>query len=449
MWLIALAAFTAVLAYLYHVNRVIMTTPEEALRLSPHRWTVEEIKSAYEKAASEPTDVSKSVPPKQNRRYIVVGGTGLVGNSIISHLLMRGESPSAIRILDLRAPKQDILSKGVAYILTDITSEQAVQDAFTHPWPEDVANLPLTVFHNAAVIRPGDRLKAFLPLCRGVNVNGAVNVLNAAKKAGASCFIATSSGSVCLRRFPLWFAPWTAPKHMVQVVHDEVKLPEQHDDFFGNYAVVKAEAEHIIRSADDTSTNFRTGCIRPVNGIYGIGDTTASVTGNYMKSQGSPSWTYNVIHSFVNAENVSIAHLLYEQRLLEHPTTKRPDIGGQAFAVTDPNPPVQFDDIYRLLCTVVQTPMAFPHVPIIPFVLLSYLIEAYSFLQYVYLPRLPRITGDLATLQPGLFAIANAHVIGDDSRARQTPEEGGLGFVAPITTLEGMCKEIRAWNDSV
>lgn len=37
----------------------------------------------------------------------------------------------------------------------------------------------------------------------------------------------------------------------------------------------------------------------------------------------------------------------------------------------------------------------------------------------------------------------------DDSRARKSPEEGGLGYQPPITTLDGMCKEVIEWNAMV
>lgn len=62
--------------YLRHVNTAMKTTPEEALNLSPHRWTVDEVKAAYQKASETPVDVTRSLPPKQTRRYIVVGGSG-------------------------------------------------------------------------------------------------------------------------------------------------------------------------------------------------------------------------------------------------------------------------------------------------------------------------------------------------------------------------------------
>ena len=105
-----------------------------------------------------------------------------------------------------------------------------------------------------------------------------------------------------------------------------------------------------------------------------------------------------MIQNFVNAENVSIAHLLYEQRLVSPATsdkdkTSKVDIGGQSFVVTDPNPPITFSDMYLLLSTVSKTPTTFPNYPCMLFFLSSYLIEWYVLLQEGYLSwLLPPLT---------------------------------------------------------
>lgn len=168
------------------------------------------------------------------------------------------------------------------------------------------------------------------------------------------------------------------------------------------------------------------------------------------------SWTTSVIQNFVNAENVSIAHLLYEQRLIspaisDKDKTSKVDIGGQSFVVTDPNPPITFGDMYLLLSTVTKTPTTFPAYPCILFFLISYLIEWYVFFSERCLSwLLPPLTNkDLLQLQPALFAVCNPHTIVDDSRAREKPGLGGLGFAAPITTMDGMCREVEAWNRRV
>lgn len=214
-----------------------------------------------------------------------------MGGWIVSHLLERGEQPSSVRILDVLAPATEVLAQGVGYAKTDITDPHSVSAAFTHAWSPETAHLPLTVFHTAAIIRPQDRLKIYLPLLSKVNVDGTRNVLNAAKRSGATCVISTSSGSISLHRPSFFVAPWKIePEHSVQVLSDDAKLPERHEEFFGNYAVTKVEAERLVRAADSPASNFRTGCIRPANGIYGIGsDASASVTGMYLRRGTSPT----------------------------------------------------------------------------------------------------------------------------------------------------------------
>ncbi|KAL4933643.1 putative 3-beta hydroxysteroid dehydrogenase/isomerase family protein [Aspergillus undulatus] len=451
MFAVILLCLVAIgIAYLHHVNSAMCRVPDEARKLSPHRWTVDEIKTAYKKAVHDPVDVTKSLPPKQDRRYIVVGGSGLVGTWIIEHLLARGENPAAIRALDLQPPRRGLLDLGITFVSTNIVDKTAVQSAFSQPWSGAVADLPLTVFHNAAVIRPAERHKIFLAFSRKVNVEGTANVLNGAKSAGASCFISTSSGSVCMRCPDYWIAPWTkTPKHLVQVLSDANEPPKEHDQFFGTYAISKSEAEGIVRAADNLESNFRTGCIRPANGVYGVGsETSATLISMYLRMGGAPTWLAHVIQNFVNAENVSIAHLCYEQRLIEHTSSPStlPNIGGQSFIVTDPNPAVTFGDIYLALTTLATTPIRFPFLPPLPMFMLSYLVEWYVLLRHFYLPWLPAATGDLNRLQPAVFSISNPHLIIDDSRAREVPEKGGLGYNPPFTSLEGVCKEVAHWN---
>lgn len=210
---------------------------------------------------------------------------------MVSQLLLRGEEPSAIRVLDIRAPAREFQEQGIAFIKTNVADEASVTAAFAQPWPQHVVQRPLTVFHSAAVIRPFERLVDALPLCTRVNVDGTKNVLKAAREHGASCFVSTSSGSVVLHRATFWIAPWVKyAKRMVQVVSDSTPIPQTHDGFFGNYAVSKSQAEGIVREADDPQSNFRTGCIRPTNGVYGIAmDVTTTVPGQYLSKGNVPT----------------------------------------------------------------------------------------------------------------------------------------------------------------
>ena len=79
---------------------------------------------------------------------------------------------------------------------------------------------------------------------------------------------------------------------------------------------------------------------------------------------------------------------------------------------------------------------------------MSHVLELYSYIQIKYLSwLLPAIKGDLAQIQPSLFSISDVFAIADDSRARKSPEQGGLGYNAPLTTIEAICKQLLDWNE--
>jgi hypothetical protein len=76
MWLLV-GILTLGVLYMWRINCAMKAVPDEARQLSPNRWTVEEIKAAYKKNMETPIDMTKHLPPKQSRRYVIVGGTGM------------------------------------------------------------------------------------------------------------------------------------------------------------------------------------------------------------------------------------------------------------------------------------------------------------------------------------------------------------------------------------
>jgi nucleoside-diphosphate-sugar epimerase len=280
---------------------VLKSTPKEALRLAPHRWTDDEIKSTYQRISAHPVDIRPHLPPKQNRRYVVVGGSGLVGGSIVLQLLARGQSPESIHIVDLRRPRRhDLLTAPgslVPFVEADVTSNESVRRAFNAPWPSAVSRLPLTVFHTAAIIIPEDRAQVLQNRSSLVNHIGTAHVLSAAQAAGANIFISTSTGAIAIRPFSVWFAPWKKyPDSYVQVYPnpDEDRTIRPRNEYAGNYAVSKAEAEVLVLRAN--SPTFRTGCIRPACGVYG--NESDMTIGVYTKLPSLPrSVCSNVVQS--------------------------------------------------------------------------------------------------------------------------------------------------------
>lgn len=453
---------TVVLLLLYfrHLNRVLGSTPGEAARAAHKPWAEKELRETYQKVKQAPVDVRKHLPPKQSRRYIITGGSGLVGGAIAQHLVARGEDLDAIRIVDVRRPTPDVaggvrrsaeLSR-LNFETADITNPDSINRAFSVPWPSSVAERPLTVFHTAATIRFAERAKDQLPFSEEVNVIGTKNVLAAAKAAGTSVFVSTSSGSIAIRRVNFWVWPWQRfPKRFFQTIRDaDYDMTRPHDTYFGNYPVSKATAERLVRAADDPASNFRTGAIRPASGVYG--SSQDNTVGSYMRRGGVADWIAHIVNPFVYAENVSLAHLLLERYLVEPARSaaggEPVDIGGSAYTVTDPNPPIRYGDVARLLYTLLDSPVKFVAVPPALMFVVSHLVEAYALCQFRYFGRvLPPLKGDLAVLQPALFAICCVHLFYDDGEARKRPEEGGLGYRGPWTSMEAMCQQAAVWNE--
>jgi len=191
---------------------------------------------------------------------------------------MRGEHPKNIRIIDLRRPSRKDMIVGraaeVEFVSADIRDPASIRAAFAVGWPQSHAK-GITVFHTVAGIRYYERHQSLLVRSSVLNVDGTQNTLTAAKEAGVDIFIFTSSASIPLCRTSFWVWPWQKhPKTFVQVVNDETRPSSKHakqNEFFSNYAYTKYLAERLVCEADDPANDFRTGCLRPGNAIFGSG----------------------------------------------------------------------------------------------------------------------------------------------------------------------------------
>jgi len=260
------------------------------------------------------------------------------------------------------------------------------------------------------------------------------------------------------------------PVFWVQTIDDDdARLPRRHEEMFSNYAASKMKAERLVRQADKTPLAaplasaggrkarggqrqrlLRTGCLRPGNGIYGTGGDI--LCGAYLARQVNPSWAHDILQNFIYVENAALAHFCYEQRLIEKARgSPNPDIGGQAFGIVDDGPPVTFGDVYTVLTTLTGGRTVFPRLSVTTMLTLAHVIEWLHLLRAFaasssspFLRRLgqfiPAPNGDLINLQPSIFFLTMVHLIWDDSRARMSPEKGGLGYEPQWTTLTALCK---------
>lgn len=276
----SIALLCLILLYLVNLNRLLSSTPEEVKELVGLRWTREQVKDTYERLRRQPitpSSYASQIPPKLSRRYIVTGGSGIVGGYIVLQLLERGQPPHSIRIIDFQAPHRtdQLAHPGFAKVdfqKVDVSSFESTRAGFSAPWDPSVAGLPLTVFHTAAVIIPSARSELVNGFCEAVNVKGTENVLAAARMAGADVLVSTSSASISIRPVGFWVRLWkwnSYPENYCQVLEesDFFRPIRGHDGFYGNYPASKAKAERIVCGAN--SSELRTGCIRPANGVYG------------------------------------------------------------------------------------------------------------------------------------------------------------------------------------
>ncbi|KAK4229078.1 hypothetical protein QBC38DRAFT_453703 [Podospora fimiseda] len=456
LWQVVLAILGIGLIWLYRFNEALKAVPEEVRKLAPRRWTPQEVRETYERLTRNPIDFNKILPPKLDRRYVVVGGSGLVGGDIVLALLQRGQQPESIRILDFSPiTRSDMITKasGCDFITTNIASPESVNAAFAQPWSKSVASLPLTVFHTAAIIHPQERSELLYHRISPVNRDGAINVVNAAKSSGANIFIGTSSCSVSVKPISFWVWPWqNSPKKFFHVCDDkDFDAPlRSHDEFFANYARSKAEAERYILSHN--SPSFRTGTIRPGNAIYGNKNDVC--LGTVLRTLEHVSWVPDVIQNHVHSRNVAAAHLHFESALATpSPSDSLPACAGRPFLVTDNGPPLRFHNVYIAPNEIAVKPIKLVSTPPVLMHILAFFLESWSLL----LVRFPVLgeklgwkepSGPINQMQPAVLAVT-IHSIVDDSKARKGVEEGGIGYKGACDSLEGFVTQIMEWNEEV
>jgi len=217
--------------------------------------------------------------------------------------------------------------------------------------------------------------------------------------------------------------------------------------------VSKLTAERRVRAADRSESGngkvLRTGCIRPGNGVYGPGGDL--LVGAHMAKKYNPTWIRAIMQSFTYVENCSLAHLLYEQRLMELENgSTHPDIGGDAFCIADLGPPPTYGDVHFATEVLSGGEVKFQNLSPTAMLGIAQLVEWYYLARrflvqssFAFLANLlPQMMGDIVFLQPSMFALTNVHLYFDDSRARAPPEKGGLGYTDHCITLEGVCQAV-------
>ena len=121
-------------------------------------------------------------------RALVTGGAGFIGSNLVDALLARGDTVTVVDNLTTgrRSNLDEALGRGAELAEVDIRDAEAVRDVTASAEPE-------VVFHLAAQIDV--RKSAADPAYDArINVEGTINVLQAARAAGVRRFVNTSTG---------------------------------------------------------------------------------------------------------------------------------------------------------------------------------------------------------------------------------------------------------------
>lgn len=179
--------------------------------------------------------------------------------------------------------------------------------------------------------------------------------------------------------------------------------------------------------------------MRPGGLLYGPSSQDPVLLG-FLKRSTNPVWSEATVQNILYVENCVLAHLLYEQRLLEARHGGN-DIGGHAYIIVDSL--CTFGDLTMALNVLTNGKTRFFHVSPTVMYLISHLIEWYELVYSGARWFLPRLNGDLMKLQPASQQIMLTNILYDDSLVRLSVEKGGLGYKEKITALEGLCHTVK------
>ncbi|KAI1163394.1 C-3 sterol dehydrogenase/C-4 decarboxylase family protein [Nemania serpens] len=290
---------------------------------------------------------------------IVTGGCGFIGYHLVTGIL-QSEPGCQIHVIDIDIGRNQV--PNVVYHECDITFLSKVERVFREARPK-------TIFHVACpdsmIIQPS--------VFQNVNVNGAHNLLVAARKTGTSwAFVNTSTSSVI------------HDNHTDLINADETLPVLQYPAQRRIYTLTKAiaEAEILAANRKHGDSSLLTVSIRPAS-AFGARDTITmgKIVANARagKSRIQIGAGDNV-YDFVYISNLVDAHLLAARALLgaygKPPPPSESRVDGECFNVTN-DEPIRFWDFQRAISASVGLPVQPDEIRVVPF-WIAYLTAAIS-----------------------------------------------------------------------
>ncbi len=254
-------------------------------------------------------------------KALVTGGTGFLGSHIVDELV---DSGYQVRVLARKTSNTRFIDKHemVEKVIGDITQPETLMDAM-----KDVD----IVFNNAAVMEDWGSRDKF----ERVNVQGTINVLEAAKNLGIKKIVHTSSTAV-----------YGFPNSKTPITEDFPKKP------FGNYQKSKYEAQiavdRYVTDYDMDITSVRPPFIFGSRDSYTIPIAVESIFNGKMMVIGSGKQVQSIVHARDAAHCIRLA--------AETPNTKNESFNVTSFD-TDVN------TLYGRIAELLGASSAFTHVP--------------------------------------------------------------------------------------
>ncbi len=314
-------------------------------------------------------------------RAFVTGGSGVVGQRLITALCSRGDT--IIALARSKQAVQKIRQVGAEPVYGELDDSEALTT---------VMRGCDTVFHCAAILD----FSAPVAEQERVNIEGTRAILAASQQAGVSRFVFVSAASILVTTKPLLNADetWPVPQHSI-----------------GTYSRTKAEAERLVL-ATNTPT-FTTVAVRPPF-VWGVLGTGAFATFIETARKGRFVWFDhgNYPYATCHIDNVIEGLLLAAEK----------GTGGQAYFLTD-GPPVIFRDFATALLQTQHVNLGTRSLPrALVMTLAATLEDTWNLL---HLPGVSPLTCESVALL-GPFTIS-------DAKARQE-----LGYTSAVSREQGL-----------
>ena len=244
-------------------------------------------------------------------KALVTGGGGFLGGAIVELLLAKGVSVRSLA----RGEYPRLKSLGVECLRGDVADREAAARA---------CRGCDTVFHAAAKVGMWGRYEDFY----AVNVTGTANLLEAAKSAGVSRFIFTSTPSVIF------------PGGDVEGWDERAPYPTHFDSY---YAETKARAERLVLAAN--SPLLATAALRP-HLVWGPGrdHMISTIAARGRAGRLRRIGGFNKLIDTTYIDNAAMAHWLAAENL--YPAAA---CAGKAYFISQGDPRPNWDIINMIL----------------------------------------------------------------------------------------------------